>query len=57
MDLGAPGGACAGRVEEAFAAFEKLGWSGMMVDFFDHDDQESVEFAEAILRRRRATTS
>jgi alpha-glucosidase len=38
-----------GRVEEAFAAFEKLGWSGMMVDFFDHDDQESVEFAEAIV--------
>jgi alpha-glucosidase len=39
-----------GRVEEAFAAFEKLGWSGMMVDFFDHDDQETVEFAEEILR-------
>jgi alpha-glucosidase len=38
-----------GRVEEAFAAYEKLGWSGMMVDFFDHDDQETVEFAEAIL--------
>lgn len=38
-----------GRVEEAFAAFEKLGWEGMMVDFFDHDDQETVEFAEAIL--------
>jgi alpha-glucosidase len=38
-----------GRVEEAFAAFEKLGWSGMMVDFFDHDDQDSVEFAESIL--------
>ena len=38
-----------GRVEEAFAAFEKLGWSGMMVDFFDHDDQGSVEFAESIL--------
>jgi alpha-glucosidase len=36
-------------VEEAFAAFEKLGWSGMMVDFFDHDDQASVEFSEAIL--------
>ena len=32
-------GALHGRVEEAFAAFEKLGWSGMMVDFFDHDDQ------------------
>ncbi|HEY5909913.1 MAG TPA: glycoside hydrolase family 97 catalytic domain-containing protein [Verrucomicrobiae bacterium] len=38
-----------GRVEEAFAAFEKLGWSGMMVDFFDHDDQESIELAESIL--------
>ena len=35
-----------GRVEEAFAAFETLGWSGMMVDFFDHDDQNAVEFAE-----------
>ncbi len=42
-------GALRGRVEEAFAAFERLGWSGMMVDFFDHDDQESVEFAESIL--------
>ncbi|MBL9136521.1 MAG: glycoside hydrolase family 97 catalytic domain-containing protein [Verrucomicrobiales bacterium] len=38
-----------GRVEEAFAAFEKMGWSGMMVDFFDHDDQDHVEFAEQIL--------
>lgn len=38
-----------GRVEEAFAAFERMGWSGMMVDFFDHDDQEHVEFAEEIL--------
>ena len=38
-----------GRVEEAFSAFEKLGWSGMMVDFFDHDDQEHIEFAEEIL--------
>lgn len=43
-------GALRGRVEEAFAAFEKTGWSGMMVDFFDHDDQESVEFAESILQ-------
>jgi len=42
-------GALRGRVEEAFSAFEKMGWSGMMVDFFDHDEQESVEFAEAIL--------
>ena len=39
-----------GRVKEAFAAFEKLGWSGMMVDFFDHDDQDTVEHAEAILQ-------
>jgi alpha-glucosidase len=38
-----------GKVEEAFTAFEKMGWSGMMVDFFDHDDQDSVEHAEAIL--------
>jgi alpha-glucosidase len=43
-------GALRGRVEEAFAAFEKLGWSGMMVDFFDHDDQDTVEFAEEILQ-------
>jgi alpha-glucosidase len=43
-------GALRGRVEEAFAAFEKLGWKGMMVDFFDHDDQESIEFAESILQ-------
>jgi alpha-glucosidase len=42
-------GALRGRVPEAFAAFEKMGWSGMMVDFFDHDDQESIEFAESIL--------
>jgi alpha-glucosidase len=43
-------GALRGRVEEAFAAFERFGWSGMMVDFFDHDDQESIEHAEAILQ-------
>jgi alpha-glucosidase len=43
-------GALRGRVEEAFTAFEKMGWSGMMVDFFDHDDQESIEFAESIRR-------
>jgi alpha-glucosidase len=42
-------GALRGRLEEAFAAFERMGWSGMMVDFFDHDDQASVEFAEDIL--------
>jgi alpha-glucosidase len=42
-------GALRGRVEEAFSAYEKLGWNGMMIDFFDHDDQETVEFAESIL--------
>ena len=42
-------GALRGRVDEAFAAFEKMGWSGMMVDFFDHDDQETIEFAESVL--------
>lgn len=39
-----------GKVEPAFAAFEKMGWAGMMVDFFDHDDQQTVEFAEEILQ-------
>ena len=39
-----------GRVQEAFAAFERMGWRGLMVDFFDHDDQEHVEFAEEILQ-------
>lgn len=43
-------GALRGRVEEALSAFERMGWSGMMVDFFDHDDQESIEHAEAILQ-------
>jgi alpha-glucosidase len=43
-------GALRGRVEQAFNAFEQFGWSGMMVDFFDHDDQDSVEHAEAILQ-------
>ncbi len=38
-----------GRVDEAFTAFEKMGWAGMMVDFFDHDDQDTVELAEHIL--------
>lgn len=39
-----------GRVEEAFAAFGKMGWSGMMVDFIDHDDQNHVEYTEEILK-------
>lgn len=43
-------GALQGRVEEAFTAFQRFGWRGMMVDFFDHDDQQTVEFAEEILQ-------
>lgn len=38
-----------GRVEEAFAAMARLGWSGVMVDFLDRDDQATVEFAEEVL--------
>lgn len=43
-------GAIRGRVEESFAAFERLGWKGIMVDFLDRDDQPTVEFAEEVLR-------
>lgn len=39
-----------GRVEEAFTAFERFGWDGIMVDFLDRDDQATVEFAEEVLR-------
>lgn len=42
-------GAVRGRVEEVFAAFERVGWDGVMVDFLDRDDQETVEFAEEVL--------
>jgi alpha-glucosidase len=42
-------GALRGRVEEAFVAFARMGWRGIMVDFLDHDDQETVEFAESVL--------
>lgn len=42
-------GAVRGRVEAVFAAFERLGWNGVMVDFLDSDDQATVEFAEAVL--------
>jgi len=42
-------GAVRGRTEEVFAAFARLGWNGVMVDFLDHDDQDTVEFAEEVL--------
>lgn len=37
-------------LDGTFAKFAEMGWSGMMVDFFDHDDQDTVEFAERILQ-------
>lgn len=42
-------GAVRGHTAEVFAAFERLGWNGVMVDFLDRDDQETVEFAEEVL--------
>ncbi len=42
-------GAVRGHVDEVFAAFERIGWNGVMVDFLDRDDQETVEFAEQVL--------
>jgi alpha-glucosidase len=42
-------GAVRGRTEAVFAAFERLGFAGTMVDFLDHDDQDTVEFAEEVL--------
>lgn len=50
-------GALRGRdLDNIFGTFAALGWAGMMVDFFDRDDQDTVEFAERILQaaaRRR----
>jgi alpha-glucosidase len=43
-------GAVRGRVEPVFAALERLGFGGVMVDFLDRDDQDTVEFAEDVLR-------
>lgn len=37
-------------LDDVFSHYRRLGWSGMMVDFFDNDDQETVQFAEDILR-------
>ncbi len=39
-----------GRLHESLGGLARLGFSGMMVDFFDRDDQETVEFAEEILK-------
>jgi alpha-glucosidase len=37
------------RLEEAFAAYESWGISGLMVDFLDRDDQDMVRFCERVL--------
>lgn len=43
-------GAVRGRVEAVFRALAAHGFGGVMVDFLDSDDQETVEFAEDVLR-------
>lgn len=37
-------------LDAVFAHYRDLGWSGMMIDFFDNDDQATVQFAEEILK-------
>ena len=43
-------GAVRGHVDAVFAALARYGFAGVMVDFLDHDDQDTVEFAEDVLR-------
>lgn len=38
------------KLEEAFAAYERWGVKGLMVDFLDRDDQEMVDWQEKCLR-------
>jgi alpha-glucosidase len=38
------------KLDEAFAAYERWGIKGLMVDFMDRDDQEMVEWQERCLR-------
>jgi alpha-glucosidase len=38
------------KLEEAFAAYERWGIRGLMVDFMDRDDQEMVQWQERVLR-------
>jgi len=42
------------RLDSAFAAFEKWGLKGMMVDFMDRDDQEMVNIQTEILEKAAA---
>jgi alpha-glucosidase len=38
------------KLDEAFAAYERWGVKGLMIDFMDRDDQEMVEWQERALR-------
>jgi alpha-glucosidase len=38
------------KLEEAFAAYERWGIKGLMIDFMDRDDQEMVQWQERVLR-------
>lgn len=42
-------GAVRGRTDDVFAALARHGFRGVMVDFLDRDDQETVEFCEEVL--------
>ncbi len=39
------------RIDSAFAAFEKWGLKGMMIDFMDRDDQEMVNIQTEMLQK------
>ena len=39
------------QIDEAFAAYEKMGISGVMIDFMDRDDQETVGIYHEILEK------
>jgi alpha-glucosidase len=38
------------KLEDAFAAYERWGIKGLMVDFMDRDDQEMVQWQEQVLQ-------
>ncbi|MBK8098172.1 MAG: glycoside hydrolase family 97 catalytic domain-containing protein [Planctomycetes bacterium] len=42
-------GALRGKIDAVFAALAAHGFGGVMIDFLDHDDQATVEFAEQVL--------
>lgn len=44
-------GALYPRIDSAFAAFEKWGLKGMMIDFMDRDDQEMVNIQTEMLQK------